>query len=321
MDSIARVMGGARDPGVEFRLIWPDGSAHWIHGRAQAKYNDAGQPIRLLGVAMDIDERKLLEEQLRQSQKLEAVGQLAGGIAHDFNNVLTVILGFSELRLMGLADDDPARADLLEIKKAGSRAAGLTRQLLTFSRKQILQVTTLDLNALIDGIEPMLRLLIVESVDLTVSLRAAQPFVRMDPTQVEQILVNLAVNAADAMPRGGKLLIETRNVVLDANYKQRHLPVKPGDYVLLAVTDTGSGMSEATCQRIFEPFFTTKPVGKGTGLGLSIVFRIIEEHGGRIDVHSAPGAGSEFVIHLPRRQKHQTELTVTQPQALTPAMA
>ncbi len=298
--SITRAIAGERDYSVEFRAIWPDGSIHWIFGAAQASHDADGAPLRLLGIGVDISERKALEEQLRQAQKLEAIGQLAGGVAHDFNNLLTAILGFSELLMAGLAPDDPGRADLLEIKKAGERATGLTRQLLAFSRRQILQPKVLDVNALIGGIEPMLKRLIVEHVDLFVSLASQIGLIEMDPTQLEQILINLTVNAADAMPRGGKLTIETANVTLDEHYQQGHLPVTPGAYVMLAVSDTGAGMDDATRRRIFEPFFTTKDVGKGTGLGLATVYGIVKQSGGDILVYSEAGRGSTFKVYLPQ---------------------
>ena len=293
-------IASGRDCVMEFRTLWPDGTTHWIHGHAKASYDADGRPLRLRGIGMDMDERKSLEDQLRQAQKLEAIGQLAGGIAHDFNNVLTVILGFSDVLIDGLSPDNPARADLLEIKKAGARAAGLTRQLLAFSRKQILQPKILDVNALIGGMEPMLRQLIVANVELTISLNARSPLIKMDPTQLEQVLVNLAINAACAMPCGGRLSSETTSIELDQHYHQGRLPVGPGDYVKLAVRDTGVGMDDETTRRMFEPFFTTKEPGKGTGLGLATVYGIVKQSGGDISVDSTPGGGTTFTIHLPQ---------------------
>jgi two-component system cell cycle sensor histidine kinase/response regulator CckA len=258
-----------------------------------------GEPL-VLTISRDVTEHRLLEDRLHQAQKLEGIGLLAGGVAHDFNNLLTAILGFSDIVMKNLPPDDPARAGLLEIEQAGERAAALTRQLLTFSRKQVLEPRVLDINAIIAGVEPMLRRLIFESIELTVALTPSVGLISMDPTQIEQILVNLAVNAADAMPAGGKLTIETTNVMLDEHDQRRHLPVPAGAYVMLAVSDTGVGMDEATTARVFEPFFSTKGVGRGTGLGLATVYGIVKQSGGDIWVYSEPGLGSTFKIYLPQ---------------------
>jgi two-component system, cell cycle sensor histidine kinase and response regulator CckA len=259
----------------------------------------AGERLVLM-IGRDVTEQRQLEKQLRQAQKLEVLGQLAGGVAHDFNNLLTVVLGSSEVLLLELAADDPSRIEVLEIKKAGERATGLTQQLLAFSRKQVLQPSLLDFNELLSGMEPLLRRLIATHVDLVVRLGPTAGTIKIDPTQLEQLVVNLVVNAADAMPRGGKLTIETSHLRLDESYRKRHLPVAPGDYIMLAVSDTGVGMDEATSQRIFEPFFTTKEVGKGTGLGLATVYGIVKQSGGDIWVYSEPGHGTVFKIYLPQ---------------------
>jgi PAS domain S-box-containing protein len=261
---------------------------------------DVGGEHLVLTIGRDVTEQRQLEKQLRQAQKLEVIGQLAGGISHDFNNLLTAILGFSEVLLMDLAPEDPNRTEVLEIKKAGERAAGLTRQLSAFSRKQVLQPNVLDINKFVSGMEPMLRQLIPAHINLVVALQSDIGAIKIDPTQLEQIIVNLSVNAADAMPGGGRLTIETANVHLDEHYRRHHLPVESGDYVLLAVSDTGVGMDQSTCQRIFEPFFTTKDVGKGTGLGLATVYGIVKQSGGDIWVYSEAGHGSAFKIYLPR---------------------
>jgi PAS domain S-box-containing protein len=254
---------------------------------------------KLLGVATEITERKRLEEQLLQSQKMEAVGQLAGGVAHDFNNILTAIVGYTDLLAAEFAPGDRHLEDLEEIRKAARRAAALTRQLLAFSRKQVLEPRVIDVNGIVQNLDKMLRSLISENIDLKTRLADDLGAARADPNQIEQVIMNLAINARDAMPEGGALTIETANATLDADYASRHVSVVPGDYVMLAVTDTGCGMDEDTKARIFEPFFTTKPPGRGTGLGLSTVYGIVKQSGGNIWLYSEPGKGTTFKVYLP----------------------
>ncbi len=270
----------------------------------------AGTIVGASAISRDITERKQAEEQLRQLQKMEAVGRLAGGVAHDFNNIMTAILGFSEVMLVDLEEDHPLRRDIEEIRNAGQRAVSLTEQLLAFSRKQILAPQVLDLNALVAEMRKMLRRLIGEDIELVTMVEPALDRVKADPGQLQQVIANLAVNARDAMPKGGKLTIETRNVELDEAYARNHAEVMPGRYVMLAVSDTGTGMDEETKTRLFEPFFTTKEQGKGTGLGLATVYGIVKQSGGSIWVYSEPEHGTTFKIYLP-----QAEETAEQPAA------
>jgi two-component system cell cycle sensor histidine kinase/response regulator CckA len=254
----------------------------------------------VLAVMKDVTEQRSLEQQLRLSQKMEAVGQLAGGVAHDFNNLLTVILGYGILLLRDLGPEDSRRAPLEGIKKAADRAATLTQQLLAFSRRQVLARRVLDLNAVVADMDPMLRRLIGENIELLTVLAHDLGLVKADPGEIEQIIMNLGVNARDAMPSGGKLIIETADVELDEAYARRHPGVAPGPYVMLAVSDTGHGMDEDTRAHVFEPFFTTKEKGKGTGLGLAVVYQILKQSGGSVWVYSEPGLGTTFKAYLPK---------------------
>ncbi len=266
-----------------------------------------GGRVAQLVLAIDKTEKKQLELQLRQVQKMDAIGQLAGGIAHDFNNVLTAILGYGSLLAARLASDAPARAEVEEILRASERAAALTRQLLAFSRRQVLEPVVLSVNELITNLEKMLGRLIGENMSLVTRLDPSLGNVLADSGQLEQVIVNLVVNARDAMPEGGRLTIETANVELDDAYAQRHASVQPGRYVMVAVSDTGLGMDAETQARIFEPFFTTKAKGKGTGLGLSTVYGIVKQSGGSIWVTSEPRTGTTFKVYLPRVAKSAAE--------------
>jgi len=286
---------------IEYRMRHKDGSWRIFESTASPVSDSTGKVEKLVIVNRDITDRKRLEEQFRQAQKMEAVGQLSGGIAHDFNNLLGVIIGYGEILQEGLAADHPLRSSADEILNAGRRAAALTRQLLAFSRQQVLEPKVLNVNAVVQDMESMLRRLIGENMELTSGLDPNLGTVKADQGQLEQVIMNLAVNARDAMPEGGKLLIETSNTEMDATFVRRYpYPVKPGPYVLLTVSDTGMGMDAATRARIFEPFFTTKEKGQGTGLGLSMVYGVVKQSDGYIDVYSEPGMGTTFKIYLPR---------------------
>ena len=250
----------------------------------------------------DVSQRKELEEQVRQNRKLETLGSLAGGIAHDFNNLLSPIIGYAELGRKRLPSDDPLFTDLGQILKAAGRATDLTRQILAFSRKQMLEVRIIDLNELICDFEGMLQRLIGETITVRTVLSPIPVLIRADKGQIEQVVLNMAVNARDAMPEGGTLTIETAEVYLDQSYAERHVEVEAGDYALLSISDTGTGIDEAVRNRIFEPFFTTKERGKGTGLGLATSFGIIKQHHGHLWVYSEPGHGATFKIYLPKAE-------------------
>ena len=297
------VDGGAESWSAEYRYRRADRSYAEVLDRGYVLRDAEGRATRMIGAMMDVTQRKQLADELRQAQKMEAVGQLAGGIAHDFNNLLTIITGRGHLLLGRLQADDPARRSVELIQKTADRAAALTRQLLAFSRKQVLERRILDLNALVEDTSAMLRRLIGEDVDLQLTLGARVGRVNADPGQLEQVLMNLAVNARDAMPRGGALGIQTDSARIEAAAPGRPDALPPGPYAVLRVMDTGLGMDAATQARIFEPFFTTKEPGKGTGLGLSMVHGVVRQHGGAIHVRSVVDGGTTFEMYLPQVER------------------
>jgi PAS domain S-box-containing protein len=300
LETVGKAMKAGTDFSIQNRSIWPDGTVRWLSGAGRILLGEHGEPVRGVGISLDVTERRTLQAQFQQAQKMEAVGRLAGGVAHDFNNLLTAILGYCELLLDDIGPGDPRGADIIEIQAAGTRAAGLTRQLLAFSRKQIIEPTRLDLNAIVADIRGMLERLIGEDVKIVVALVPDLAPVMADHGEVEQVIMNLAVNARDAMPKGGTLRIETANVELDELHVTTHLDVKPGPYVVLTVTDAGTGMTPAVRARLFEPFFTTKEPGKGTGLGLATVYGIVTRSGGSIRVYTELGKGTAFKVYFPR---------------------
>ena len=276
-----------------------DGVLRWVTVRGRVFFDGDGRAVRFVGVTLDITERKRLEEQFLKSQKLESIGRLAGGVAHDFNNLLTVITGYSQKMLSEISDHHPFRSQMGEISKAASRAADLTRQLLTFSRRQISEPKAIAINDLVRDFEKMLARMIGEDIELVLALDPQAGAFRADPGQIEQVILNLVVNAKDAMPKGGRLLIKTSALVADEQFAQTHLSVSPGRYVALEVSDTGAAMPPEVMEHIFEPFFTTKEAGKGTGLGLSTVYGIVRQSEGSIWVYSEPGKGSTFKMLFP----------------------
>ncbi len=291
--------GGDVSPFFEAELIRKNGTRVLLEVHVTSVLKD-GVPVARLGVARDITERRNLEDQLRQAQKMEGIGRLAAGVAHDFNNLLTAIGGRCYLVLNALTSENPIRREIEIIQGAAERAAELTHQLLAFSRKQILEPRVLDLNTIVTGIEPLLRRMIREDIEIATALDPAAGHVKADAGQVEQVLLNLGVNASDAMPHGGRLTMTTGNVTLDEGYARTHAEVEPGPYVMLSVSDSGHGMTPEVQARIFEPFFTTKEVGKGTGLGLATVYGIAKQSGGHITVYSEIGHGTVFKLYLPR---------------------
>ncbi len=311
-DAVIAAITAARQSGVghrlEYRVRHKNGRWLVVESTASVARNHE-KDERLVIVNRDITDRKQLEEQLYLSQKLEAIGRLSGGVAHDFNNLLGVIIGYSEALQRQIGEDHPLREAVDEIQNAGKRAALLTQQLLAFSRKQVLEPKVLDLNTLVSEVEKMLRRLIGEDIELKIVLPGGLGMVKADRSQIDQVILNLAVNARDAMPKGGKLTLETSNAELDENDVNRFRYVVPGPYVLLKVTDTGCGMDAELQSHIFEPFFTTKESGKGTGLGLATVYGVIKQSGGYIWVDSEVGRGTTFKIYLPRVEEPR-EITV-----------
>lgn len=286
---------------IQYRMRHKDGTWRILESSANVVSGTHGDVEKLVIVNRDITARKQLEEQFRQAQKMEAVGRLSGGIAHDFNNLLGVIIGYAEFLQERFQSGDSHRSSVDEILKAGRRAASLTRQLLAFSRLQVLDPKVMNLNGAVSDMEKLLRRLIGEDVELRTALSGNLGRVKADQGQLEQVIMNLVVNARDAMPQGGQLLISTENFIMDEAFVRRYpYPVQPGPYVLLKVADTGTGMTEETKTRAFEPFFTTKEKGKGTGLGLATVYGVVKQSGGYIDIDSCLGTGTTFKIYLPR---------------------
>jgi signal transduction histidine kinase/CheY-like chemotaxis protein len=302
-ESLAETLRTAMRFGADFttlhRVLLPDGAVRWLSGTGRIQLDEKSEPLRGIGISLDVTDRHLTEERSQQAQKMEAVGRLASGVAHDFNNLLTVILGFADF----MTEDVPAASqhgnDLAEIIKAARRARSITRQLLAFSRQQVLQPTAIDVGDLIAEMSGMFEPLLGENIVVSLAPGSSVPPARADRSQLEQIVMNLVVNASDAMPAGGRITIATAAVVLDYHFEDGDYPVVPGHYVMVAVTDTGAGMSRETQHRLFEPFFTTKPAGEGTGLGLSTTYGIVKQSRGYVRVSSALNLGTTFEVYLP----------------------
>ena len=294
----ARRLAQGQDSEVEYRMIRADNEVIWV--RDSARIEQQGKSIIVYGVVGNITERKRLEEQLQQSQKLEALGRLAGGIAHDFNNILTIVLGNCDLALDQITDNDPMRDELEGIRMAGKKANSLTRQLLTFSRQQILQPKVLDLNVVVDSMNKMLQRLIGSDINLITELSSELATIKADQGQIEQVIMNLAINARDAMPQGGTLKIKTEVITLNKKATRELIDLEPGPYTLLTIQDTGTGIDNDIIKHIFDPFFTTKEAGKGTGLGLATVHGIVKQSNGHIWVGSSANKGTTFKIYLPK---------------------
>jgi len=322
-DAVRRTVDAARagtaQYDIEHRIVRTDGTVRWVHERADVLRDSSGAAMRMVGTAQDITDRRQLEDQLRQAQKMEAIGRLAGGIAHDLNNALTAIAGYAELALGEVPAGHAARADVEEIRRAAERAGSVTRQLLAFSRKELLEPRVFNVNDTVVNIARLLTRLLGADVHVETKLAASLPEVLGDQGQVEQAIINLAVNARDAMPTGGRLTLATSTDDIDEAVARRHLPMAPGQWVALRVTDTGHGMSRETQARVFEPFFTTKEIGKGTGLGLSMVYGTLKQIGGFIFVDSEVDHGTTFRLYFPPVAAHAAATGPARARAQTPA--
>ena len=299
VEQTGRILAGGTVEPLEHRILHRDGSLRWVRNMVVPHYDGQGHLLTVNGLIQDITEKRRLEDQLRQAQKMEAIGQLAGGVAHDFNNILQTIMGYGNLAQMKLAADDPLQHALDQILAAANRAARLTQDLLAFSRKQAIHLQPLELNEIVKRVETLLQPVIGADIEFTTQLAESGLVIMADEGQIAQILINLATNARDAMPAGGALTIRSEFLELDETFAAMHGYGQPGRYALMTIADTGTGMDKPTRQRIFEPFYTTKEQGKGTGLGLSIVYGIVKQHGGLINVYSEPGLGTTFKIYLP----------------------